>query len=167
MNEYRGKKVVLAFRYKTDFAADWQPTWIINNLQINDTVINTGAKATTTLAATMGFNPFDMLNLTTPYLSQDLAGVWNLTNTTAMQIKRTAANNLLNTDWLISKPIEILTGVHTLSPVNFVKNTTKTVENYSYKFDIPGEYVVTFFASNANYKRQISTERKMRVIITD
>ena len=167
LNEYRGKKVVLAFRYKTDFAADWQPTWIINNLQINDTVINTGAKATSTLAATMGFNPFDMLNLTTPYLSQDLAGVWNLTNTTAMQIKRTAANNPLNTDWLISKPIEIAKGVNVLSPISFVKNTTKIVESYSYKFDTAGEYVITFYASNANYKRQISTERKIRVIITE
>ncbi len=167
LNEYRGKKVCLAFRYKTDFEADWQPTWIISNLQINDTVINSGVKAASTFAATMGFSPFDMLNLTAPYLSQDLAGVWNLANSTALQIKRTAANNPLNTDWLISKPIEIVAGVHTLSAVNFVKNTTKTVESYSYKFDVPGEYVITFFASNANYKREISTERKIKVIVTE
>jgi PKD repeat protein len=41
------------------------------------------------------------------------------------------------------------------------------VDSYAYKFTTPGEYTVTFFASNANYVRQLTTERKIKVIITE
>lgn len=175
LNDYRGKKVCLAFRYKTDYVADWQPTWTIGNLQINDTVINTTTKTKTILAATMGFSPFDLQNTTNPYLSADAAGVWNLANPASMVLKRTPSGGTLNTDWLVSKPIEISKGVSTLSvnptvassSVIPVKNITNSVNSYSYQFTTPGEYTVTFFASNANYVRQLSTERKIKVIITE
>jgi len=167
LNAYRGKKVCIAFRYKTEFAADWQPTWTISNLQVNDTIVNTNSKVSTTLASAMSFKPFDMLNLSNPYASGDLAGVWNLTNTTAMVIKRTASGNPLNTDWLISKPLEIARGITTLSTVTPVKNTTSLVDSYAYQFNSTGEYTVTFAASNANYLRQESTERKIKIIIPD
>lgn len=175
LNNYRGKKVCLAFRYKTDFAADWQPTWTISNLQINDTVINTTTKTKTVLAATMGFSPFDMMGVANPYLSADAAGVWNLTNPASMVLKRTPSGGALNTDWLISKPIEISKGISTLSvnptvassSVIPVKNITNTVNSYSYQFTTAGEYTITFFASNANYVRQLTTERKIKVVITE
>lgn len=167
LNNYRGKKVVLAFRYKTEFADDIQPMWTITNLQVNDTVISTNAKSKTVIAATMGLSPFDMLNLTAPYLSSDAAGVWYIANPASIVMKRTSSGSPLNHDWLISKPIEVAKGVNTVSPVSFVKNATKDVDSYSYKFTTPGEYVITFYASNANYKRQESTEKKIRVIITD
>lgn len=175
LNDFRGKKVCLAFRYKTDYVADWQPTWTIGNLQINDTVINTTTKTRTVLAATMGFSPFDMMNVTNPYLSADAAGVWNLTNPASMVMKRTPSGGGLNTDWLVSKPIEISKGINTLSvnptvpssSVIPVKNTTANVSSYSYQFTTAGEYTVTFFASNANYVRQITTEQKIKVVITE
>ena len=47
LNDYRGKKVCIAFRYKTDVSTDWQPTWTISKLQINDTVENTTTKTKT------------------------------------------------------------------------------------------------------------------------
>ena len=175
LNDYRGKKVCIAFRYKTDVATDWQPTWTISNLQINDTLINTTTKTKTVLAATMGFKPFDMLNMTSPYTSAATAGVWNVANPAAMVMTRTAIGGVLNTDWLISKPIDIDKGVNipsvnptfTASSVLPVKNTTIRVSSYSYQFATPGEYTVTFFASNANYVRQLNTERKIKVIITE
>lgn len=167
LNEYRGKKVNLAFRYKTEFVADWQPTWTISNLQVNDTVINTNTKTATTLAVAMGLKPFDMLNLTNPYTSADLAGVWNTTNTAAIVIKRTASGGALNTDWLVSKPLEIAKGVHTLSDKVSVKNTTSEVSSYAHLFSVSGEYIITFAASNHNYLYNESAERKIKVIITD
>lgn len=167
LNDYRGKKVCLAFLYKTDFGADWQPTWTISNLQINDTILNTNTRTASSLAATMGFKPFDMRNAANPYLSADAAGVWYLANPASMVIKRSPSGSPLNTDWLISKPVEIAKGVSFESAVIAVKNTTNRVESYSYKFDNPGEYTVTFFASNANYLRRISTERKLKVLITE
>jgi len=167
LNEYKGKKVCIAFRYKTEFAADWQPTWTISNLQIGDTLINTNTKVSATLASAMGFKAFDMLNMASAYTAGDLAGVWNLTNTAAMVIKRTASGNALNTDWLISKPVEIAKGVTTLSTVTPVKNTTAEVTSYSYQFTTTGEYTVTFAASNANYMYQESVDRKIKIVITD
>jgi len=175
LNDYRGKKVCIAFRYNTVYAADWQPTWTISNLQINDTVINTTTKTKTVVAATMGFTPFDMMSMTNPYLSADAAGVWNLANSASMVIKRTPSGNTLNTDWLISKPIDIAKGVTTLfvNPTNSsasaipVKNTTNKVSSFSYQFTTAGEYTVTFFASNANYVRQLTKECKIKVIITE
>ena len=175
LNDYRGKKVCIAFRYKTDVATDWQPTWTISNLQINDTLINTTTKTKTVLAATMGFKPFDMLNMANPYNSAASAGVWNIAAPASIVMTRTATGGALNNDWLISKPIEIVKGINTLSvnptvtssSVIPVKNTTIRVSSYSYQFTTAGEYTVTFFASNANYVRQLTTERKLKVIITE
>lgn len=167
LNDYKGKKMLLAFRYKTEYAADWQPTWTISNLQINDTVISTNAKASGSIAATMGFKPFDMLNLTNPYLSADAAGVWNLTNPASIVIKRTPSGSALNTDWLISKPIQITEGVTTLSSVYPVKNTTSSVESFTHQFDNSGEYTVVFKASNKNYVYSESTEKRFKIIIAD
>jgi len=115
----------------------------------------------------MGFKAFDILNMASAYTAGDLAGVWNLTNTAAMVIKRTASGNALNTDWLISKPVEIAKGVTTLSTVTPVKNTTAEVTSYSYQFTTTGEYTVTFAASNANYMYQESVDRKIKIVITD
>lgn len=167
LNDYRGKSVCLAFRYKTEFAADWQPTWTISNLQVNDTVVNTTTKTKTVLAATMGFKPFDLLNMANPYLTADAAGVWNLTNAAAMVVKRSPTGSALNTDWLVSKPIDVATGINTLSAIIPVKNTTNRVSSYSYQFSAPGEYTITFLASNTNYVRQISAERKVKIVITE
>jgi hypothetical protein len=167
LNDYRGKKVCLAFRYKTDYATDWQPTWTISNLQVNDTVINTTTKTKTVLAATMGFKPFDLLNMVNPYATAATAGVWNVATPAAMVMTRSVAGAALNTDWLITKPIEIAKGINTLSSVIPVKNTTVSVGSYSYQFTNAGEYTITFFASNANYVRQLTTERKVKVIITE
>jgi hypothetical protein len=166
LNDYQGKKICIAFRYKTSFVADWQPTWIISNLQINDTIQNTTTKTKTVLAATMGFKPFDMLNMANPYVSAATAGVWNVANPASMVMTRTFSGGALNEDWLISKPLEIAKGINTLSPVIPVKNTTNNISSYSHRFTEDGEYTITFFASNANFVRQTSTERKIRVIIT-
>jgi hypothetical protein len=35
MNDYRGKNLVIAFRYKTVNATDWQPSWTISDLMID------------------------------------------------------------------------------------------------------------------------------------
>lgn len=167
LNDYRGKKVVLAFRYKTEYAADWQPTWTISNLQINDTVISTNVKSASTIAAALSFKPFDMLNLSNPYQSADAAGVWNVANAASIVMKRTPSGNALNTDWLISKPILIPEGVTTLSNPVPVKNTTSSVESYTYQFANSGVYTVVFKASNWNYQFNESAVKRFKVIIPD
>ncbi len=167
LDEYRGKKVIIAFRYKTVYANDWQPLWLINNLQINDTVIATGIGVFTTVAATMGFTPFDILNPTAPYQSADLPGVWNLSSTTSIKIKQTPKDNPLNDDWLISKPVEIIRGTTTkLNPIP-IKNISTNIQSYAYQFNEVGEYLLTFKATNANYLNKESTEKTIRINITE
>jgi len=165
VNDYRGKTLTIAFRYKTDFVADWQPTWIVSDLLIDNTLTTDNSKVSTYLAATMGFSPFDMLNKTAAYNSESLAGVWYINNPAAMEIKRTARDNALNHDWLISKPIEIPLGQTENSAVTSVKNISNRVENYYYTFTIAGEYIVKFYASNQNYVHSESTEKTLKIVI--
>jgi hypothetical protein len=167
VNEYRGKTLTIAFRYKTDFVADWQPTWIVSDLQIDNTLTTDNSKVSTYLAATMGFSPVDMLNKTAAYNSESLAGVWYINNPAAMEIKRTARDNALNHDWLISKPIEIPLGQTENSAVSSVKNISNRVENYYYTFIKAGEYIVKFNAANQNYVHSESTEKTLKIIITE
>lgn len=167
VNDYRGKKLTIAFRYKTDFAADWQPTWIISDLLIENKLTTDNSKISTYLAATMGFSPFDMLNKTVAYNSESLAGVWYIINPAAMEIKRTARDNALNHDWLISKPIEIPLGQTENSAVTSVKNISNRVEKYVYKFDKVGDYIVKFNAANQNYKYSESAEKIIKIRITN
>ena len=167
VNDYRGKTLTIAFRYKTDFVADWQPTWIVSDLLIDNTLTTDNSKVSTYLAATMGFSPFDMLNKTAAYNSESLAGVWYINNPAAMEIKRTARNNALNHDWLISKPIEIPLGQTENSEVTSVKNISNRVENYSYTFSNVGEYTVKFNAVNQNYVHSESTEKTIKIRITE
>ena len=167
VNNYRGKTLTIAFRYKTDFVADWQPTWIVSDLLIDNTLTTDNSKVSTYLAATMGFSPFDMLNKTAAYNSESLAGVWYINNPAAMEIKRTARDNALNHDWLISKPIEIPLGQTENSAVASIKNISSRVENYSYTFSKAGEYIVKFYASNQNYVHSESTEKTLKIRITE
>lgn len=165
LKEYSGKNVTLAFLYQTTYAADWQPTWLLSDIQINDTVVGSTENTLTTLAATMGLSPFDMKNSTNPYLSESSAGVWNITAPAAIEMKRTAANNPLNYDWLITKPINIATGVSDTSAVTPVKNISSKVGEYSYVFIKKGTYKVKFLASKWNYQYKESMERELNVVI--
>lgn len=167
LNEYRGKNVVIAFEYKPNFVADWQPTWIVSNLLIDNTMTTDNSSVSTYLASTMGFSPFDVLDVANAYKSVSDAGKWFVTNTAAMEIKRTAPNNTLNQDWLISKPIPIPMGQTELSETKGIKNISSRLNNYTYKFDKVGRYVVTFKAANQNYKNASSTEKQIKIEITN
>ncbi|MFV0392052.1 MAG: DUF5017 domain-containing protein [Paludibacteraceae bacterium] len=167
INDYRGRKLVIAFRYKAEFAADWQPSWIVSDLVIDNSHIMNGTNVSSYVAATMGFTPFDMLNRANAYRNEYVSGVWNTSDPTAMQIRQTARNNALNEDWLISKPIEVPLGLTENSIPKGVKNTTISVGSYSHTFNNIGEYVVTFKASNYNYKFHDSSTKSIKLIITE
>lgn len=167
INDYRGKKMVIAFRYKTTNASDWQPSWTISDLIIHNTRITDGSNVTTYLAATMGFTPFDILNRANAYRNEFVSGVWNTATPAAMQIRQTIKNQPLNEDWLISKPIEVPLGLTENSAVKGIKNTTLAVDSYTHTFDNVGEYEVSFKASKYNYLHQSSVTRIVKVIITD
>lgn len=167
INDYRGKNMVAAFRYKTSFVDDWQPAWTISDLLIQNTRITDGSNVSTYLAATMGFTPFDIFNRANAYRNEYVTGVWSATNAASMQIRQTARNNPLNDDWLISMPIAVPRGLTESSTVTGVKNTTLTVDSYIHTFSNVGEYEVSFRASNHNYRYQSSVVKTIKIVITD
>jgi hypothetical protein len=166
LNDFRGKNLTIAFRYKTDFENDWQPTWIIYDLLINNTLTTDNSNTSTYLAATMGFSAFDMWDESNAYLSESEAGKWFVSDAAAMEIKRTARANPLNNDWLISKPIAIPLGESEISEAIAIKNISNRVSSYAYTFDKIGEYELTFNAINQNYKYSNSTKKILKILIT-
>lgn len=167
LDDYSGKNLVIAFRYKPDFMADWQPTWVISNLNIANKLITDGSVASTYLAATLGFSPFDMLNRTTAYRDTLLSGNWSTKIPAELTINRTAMNNPLNHDWLISKPILVPAGITEESAVTGVKTMANRVESYTHTFTLPGEYILKFKAGNYNYLYSDSLVNSIRLIVTN
>lgn len=167
LNEYRGKEMVIAFRYKPTFAGDWQPTWVISNLNIENTMITDNSVVSNYIASSLGFTPFDVLNRATAYNNEPIAGVWSTVNPLAMEIRRTARDNKLNEDWLISQRILIPIGQTEVSPVAGLKNTTKSVTEHSHTFNAIGHYTLYFKAANTNYRHHSSVVRTVKVTITN
>jgi len=167
LDEYSGKKLVLAFRYKPDFMADWQPTWVISNLNIANKMITNGTVVSTYLAATLGFSPFDMMSRSTAYRDTLLAGNWSTKIPAEITMNRTAMNNPLNHDWLISKPVLIPSGITEESPVTGVKSMANSVDSYSHTFTQPGEYTLKFKSSNYNYLYNDTLVHSIRLIVTN
>lgn len=168
LDNYKGKKVVLAFRYKPEVNTDWQPGWEIRNLQINNVLATDGSVFSTFLAANLSFSPFDMLNPADPYNGDaSLSGIWIVEDPTRIQLKRTARGYDLNHDWLVSRPFTIPSGFVEESDVTPVKNISSNVGSYAYTFSNTGEYTLRFKASNYNYKSHSSVEKTMVVKITE
>lgn len=167
MNKYRGKNVVIAFHYHPITSDDLQPAWQIFDLNIKNSLVPDSSLMSTYLASTMGFSPFDILRGdTTAYKSEAVAGVWSVNNPALMEIKRSSRYAALNNDWLISKPVAVPLGKTVNSQVLPIKNTSNYLESYKYKFDKPGEYVVSFKASNVNYQYKSSVVRTVKLLIT-
>jgi hypothetical protein len=103
---------------------------------------------------------------TTAYKSEATAGIWSVNNPALMEIKRSSRYAALNDDWLISKPVAVPLGKTVNSEVFPLKNTSNYLESYKYKFDKPGEYLVSFKASNVNYQYKSSVVRTVKLLIT-
>lgn len=167
MTQYRGKNVVIAFHYHPITSDDLQPSWQIFDLNLKNSLVPDSSLLSTYLASTMGFSPFDMFKGdTTAYKSEAIAGTWSVSNPALMEIKRSSRYAALNNDWLISKPVAVPLGKTVSSQVFPLKNIGNYLESYKYKFDKPGEYVVSFKASNVNYMSKSSVVRTVKLLIT-
>ncbi len=167
-DEFKGDSVVLAFKYNTINNNGFQPMWTINDLKIDNIVVKTGENALSVPAATMGFTPFDMLNMIpdeSAYISNTNGGTWDISTPASLKIRQTASGRSLNEDWLISRPIHIIRGKIEQGSSIAVKNTTDWVSSFTHKFEENGEYTVTFKAANYNYKSNSKTERSFKILI--
>jgi len=167
LGRYRGKDLVVAFRYKPTVATDWQPTWVISDLQLTNRLVSDNSVESTYLAATFGFTPFDMNNRAAAYRDTLLAGVWSTRKPTELTINRTSSNNALNHDWLISRAVRIPMGMTETSAVTGVKHMAVSVESYVHTFNQPGDYVLKFKAINRNYLHNDSVVKTIRLTVTN
>ena len=171
LNSYIGKRITLAFKYKTTVNTETQPSWEIRSLKIvskytsGDSLVLTPAAiqsvASKQLATDITFRSLDILDNTltktlNPYTSSGI-GRWNLpTNGTAtsptpfvkLAISSTGAGLALNEDWLVSNPIPL--NERTPDTGVGVKIMSLRVPSYSYSFSAKGVYKVTFVAQNNN-----------------
>lgn len=167
LDEYRGKDLVLAFRYKPTVVPDWQPTWVVSDLKITNRLSSDDSVESTYLAATLGFKPFDMNNRNDAYRDTLLAGVWSTKKPAELTINRTSSNNALNHDWLISRPVRVPMGMTENSAVVGLKNMAISVDRYEHTFTQPGDYLVKFKAINQNYLHSDSAIVTIRVKINN
>jgi hypothetical protein len=166
LDDYKGKEVVLAFRYKTTETTGFQPMWTVSDLKLDNISVKTALSLSNIQAAIMGFTPFDMNNISPDaYLSGTAGGVWDTSAPNALKIRQTPAGRALNEDWLISKPVLISEGRSENGTAVAVKNTTKEVNSYTHTFTETGIYTVTFTASNYNYAAHSSVEKTFIIVI--
>jgi hypothetical protein len=166
LEEYRGRTIVLAFRYKTVNNTGMQPMWTINNLLVSNTFVGSGEETSVVEAATMGLTPFDMFNLTDPYqMTTSAGGIWDISTPASLKIRQTQAKRDLNEDWLLSKPFEISSGVVVKGLGTPVKDISNNVNSFSHTFKERGEYTVTFTATNYNFKHHSEVQKTFRMVI--
>lgn len=156
LDEYLGKKLTIAFKYDPGQNTATQPTWVLTNMLIENTVKATN-EVSQLKAATLGFIALDMIStIGTPYRSNGGAGVWDLRNiasttvTPNIRIQSSPSGQPINEDWLVSNPI--LINSRPADKGVAIKKMSVDVNSYVYTFNAPGTYTVTFLGRNSNYE---------------
>ena len=170
LSAYRGQDVVLAFRYKTSDNSGFQPMFTISDLRVNNRVIKTGLQTDSVVASNMGLRALDMLQLdsdSAAYANSTAQGTWDTSNPNSIVIRQSTKGRDLNEDWLISRPIRIITGKVSELDSHPIKNFYLDIDSYDYEFTETGTYTLTFRAANANYKHQSTTEKTFTFIISE
>lgn len=174
---FLGKKITLAFKYKTAFNTAAQPTWNFLGMRIANTFTN-GNEAIQ-MPSTFGLAPVNMFykNLPSATGIKDAAyatvtnntnGFWNLVEAGKGNFKVAGAaanyNSLLYT-WLVSTPF-IINGCNPDKGAA-IKNTSSRLDSYSYAFNKAGTYIVSFEGNNANYIASSSIVRQVIVKVIE
>ena len=150
LNEYLGKKLTIAFKYDPQQNTATQPTWVLTDLLIENTLKSSGT-ISQIKASAMGFKVIDMVSKT-PYKNDGGSGVWDLRNIdkspSVMRIQSSPSNQPINEDWLISNPI--LINSRPADKGVGIKKMSVDMESYNYTFNTSGTYTVTFVARNSN-----------------
>ena len=161
MTSYLGKRIVLAFCFKTTMEGIAMPTWHIQNMQLENAFKD--GRSATLGAATMSFTPMnmyyksrsssDLKRMTKPYESVTGTsvpdGVWNLGSMDHIQIKGGGAGLPMNYNWLVSAPL-VVNGCSPDTGVG-IKDMTQRLASYTYTYETPGLYQVVFVGNNVNY----------------
>lgn len=168
LQKYLGKRLSIAFLYKTEQNSATQPTWIIKDLRIENTHVKNGVSLIK--ASNVGFAAFDMLHLTTPYNKNGGSGVWDLRNVAAttdpnIRMQSSASGQALNEDWLISSPTLINSRMPDTGVA--VKDLPNNVIGYAYAYNKVGVYELTFVGVKTNFSSQQEISKSIVVKVVE
>lgn len=166
LKSYLGKKVTFAICYRG--VTPNQPKFYFRKMKM-EKMFNNGL-GDTFAAKDFGFTPVNMLcneNLSDQakavylpngskeygYVSNNISGIWKLSNWTNFSIHSSAAADALKYSWLVSDPISIDASCSPDKGTN-IKNITQSLPSYAYTYAKAGTYTASFVANSANYVHQ-------------
>ncbi|GAE20806.1 DUF5017 domain-containing protein [Bacteroides pyogenes] len=166
LKPYLGKKITLAICYKGVSNTDPQSRFNFLDMQIEKAFNNGQSEAKP--ANSFGFTPVNMDNKKNfkdqekasykpkkenkeyGYVTNNIAGIWNLANLTKFFIHSSNKGTDLKYSWLVSDPISIDNLCNPDMGVG-IKNITQSLTSYTHTYKEAGTYTATFVANNANY----------------
>lgn len=174
---YLGKKVTLAFVYKTTKNSAAMPTWNFLNMAITNTFEN-GEKAQL-MPSSFGLTPVNMVHKILPTaasiknpayatVTNNTNGFWNLVDAGKGGFKMLGAGagyKVFLYNWLVSKAI--VTNACSPDAGTGIKNIYSRLSVYSHTYDKVGTYTATFEANNANYVASSSVVRNLTIKVVD
>lgn len=176
MKSYMGKRIAVAIVYRGQDKSVAQTKFTFGDMQIVNKM-NSGQETSFT-ASSFGFTPVNMLNrhnladqksMTSNRaygtVTNNTSGIWNFKEVNAFFIHSSNAGADLKYSWLVSN----LFVVNACSPDTGtgLKNTTQSLDSYSYSYSKAGTYTATFVGTNGNYKQETSVVREYKVVVTE
>lgn len=168
--------VVLAFRYQGAKTIDLQRTVAITGLKIINTLKN-GKKLEVT-GSDIEFSVFDTYPSNgndDPYLKivsgTVPSGTWGLTQWTSNTFRMIGSTRkdpvkADNDDWLISEKIEVKASCDP-DKGEVIKDMSRRLSSYTYTYDSPGIYTVTFLAGNVNIEGEKSVIKELQIEVVE
>ena len=176
LKSYLGKRVAIAICYRGQDNTAAQSRFTFNNMQIVNEM--TSGQQTALTANSFGFTPLNMLhrhnladqkgmtaNRAYGTVTNNTSGIWNFKDMNAFFIHSSNANTELKYSWLVSNLLVV--NACTPDAGTGLKNTTQSLDMYSYTYENPGTYTATFVATNGNYKQQKSVVHEYKVVVTE
>lgn len=178
LTAYQNKPITLAIRYKGIANTAVQSRLYFTQMHFTNE-LNDGSTLTHS-AGSFGFTPVNMKNRCNfadqASMTEDRAygtvdgavsGIWNLENigTESFYLHSSTAGTPLKYSWLVSEPVT----VNSCEPDQGtkIKDTTQSLDTYTYTYQEIGIYNATFFARNANMEHSSSTTYNVVVNVVE
>ena len=184
LTDHLGKPMTLAIYYKQKKIT---PTAGAPRMNFTDMkIVNTmkSGQVTTLYAGSFGFTPINMMhkwnlpdqasmtkNREYGTSTSNVSGIWNLVNAGigAFQIHSSSGGTIETTplkySWLVSNHLTV--NACTPDRGTKIKDSTLTLEAYTYIYEKPGTYNATFLARNLNFEHSSEEVINITIKVTD